>query len=276
MSLLQAVVLAVLQGVTEFLPISSSAHLVLLPWLTGWPDQGLAFDVALHFGTLLALLAYFYRDWIEIIRSGFLVLWHPAEAVNSSYDPRLLWYLALATIPVGAAGVLLEETVATTFRNPYLIASMLIGVGILMAIADTRSRQVKELKDLGVKEALIVGSAQALALVPGTSRSGITITAALFCGTTRKAAAEFSFLLSTPALGGAALKTAYDLWKAGGVPPGMGLPIVVGIVTSALTGWLVIAGFLRFLRTYSLKIFVWYRIVFGIIILALATIFGVQ
>ena len=268
MTVFQAVVLAIIQGVTEFLPISSSAHLALVPVFTGWPDQGLAFDVALHVGTLLAVLVYFFRDWLQLIARGFGLRYGNDDQIAA--EPRMLWYLAAATIPVGVAGILLKDVVETTLRNPFVIGTMLILVGLLMWVGDRFGGRSKQLGQISLFDALFIGFAQALAIVPGTSRSGITITAALFRDIDRAAAARFSFLLSTPAIGGAALKSLYDLTKDHGLPEGMATPLAIGIVISGITGWLVIAFFLEFLRRNSLKTFVVYRVVFGIIVIALA------
>jgi len=264
----QAIVLAILQGLTEFLPISSSAHLALAPWLLGWPDQGLTFDIAMHFGTLLAVLIYFFRDWVQVIGAGF--------GLKTGTDPdlrengKLLWMIAAATIPVGVAGLLLKHTAETTFRTPWVIGGMLIGVGLLMGFADHVARLQKRVSNVDWMDSLIIGCAQALAVVPGTSRSGITITAGLLCGLDRYSAARFSFLLSTPAIGAAALDAFYDLYKAGGIPPGQHTVFYTGMAVSAITGCLVIALFLRYLRRSTLRFFVAYRIVFGILVIALA------
>ena len=268
MSLAQAVILAVVQGLTEFLPISSSAHLALAPWLFGWRDQGLVFDIALHFGTLAAVLIYFFRDWVQILAQGFGIRLGRSEELRA--NPRLLWLLAAGTVPVALTGLLLEEYVETVFRHPLPIAVMLISVGILMGVADRVGRRRKRLGEITFTDCMVVGAAQALAVIPGTSRSGITITAALFREFDREAAARFSFLLSTPAIAGAAVLALQRLIEQGGVPAGMGAPFAAGIAASALTGCLVIAVFLRFLRRHSLKFFVYYRVIFGIIIIALA------
>ncbi len=268
MSLLQVVILAVVQGFTEFLPISSSAHLALAPWLLGWPDQGLVFDIALHFGTLAAVLIYFFRDWLQIIAQGFGLYYGPDEDLRRK--PKLLWLLAAASVPVGIVGLKFQDQVETTLRNPFTIGGMLIGVGLVMGLADRLGRRVKQIGEVSVADGLIIGLAQALAVVPGTSRSGITITAGLFRNIDREAAARFSFLLSTPAIGGAALKAYLDLMEAGGIPPGMYVPFALGILVSAVTGLVVIRYFLRFLRRHTLRFFVAYRIIFGIIVIALA------
>jgi undecaprenyl-diphosphatase len=271
MFLYQAVLLAFVQGVTEFLPISSSAHLALAPWLLGWPDQGLQFDIALHLGTLAAVLMYFFRDWVQVFAQAF--------GINYAPDPELrlnrsmLWLIALATIPVGVIGLLFEKYAETTLRNPLVIGTMLVLVGILMEWADRAGRHERNIGAITLRDAITIGVAQALAVVPGTSRSGITITAGLFRGLDRHAAARFSFLLSTPAIGGAALKACYDLYKAGGVGPDMRAQFVVGILVSAVVGCACIALLLRFLRFNTMRVFVWYRIIFGIIVIALAAFF---
>lgn len=269
MPLYQAILLALLQGFTEFLPVSSSAHLALCPWLLGWEDQGLTFDIALHLGTLFAVLAYFSKDWYFLILRGFGISHGTApDYVNN--NPKLLWHLALATVPVGVVGLLLKDLVETEFRSPYLIGVMLIAVGLLIGYADWRGKRQKQLTSMTLTDTLTIGLAQALAVVPGTSRSGITIAMALLRNLDRESAARFSFLLSTPAIGGAAAKAFYDLLKEGGVEAGMVAPFAVGIVVSAITGILVIALFLRFLRRNSLRFFVLYRVAFGIMIMLLA------
>jgi undecaprenyl-diphosphatase len=269
--LYQAIVLAVIQGITEFLPISSSAHLALAPWLFGWKDQGLTFDIALHFGTLAAVLIYFFRDWMQVTAQGFGVSYRPDPQLGK--NPKLLWMLALASLPIGVLGYLFEEQAETTWRNPFVIGGMLVGVGILMAVGEAVGKRKKGIGQISVLDSVVIGAAQALAIVPGTSRSGITITAALFRGIERADAARFSFLLSTPAIAAAGGKAFYDLIKAGGIPADMRAQFVVGIVVSALTGCLVIKFFLRFLRSNSLRFFIAYRIVFGIIVIALAVFF---
>ena len=271
MSLFHVVVLAVVQGFTEFLPISSSAHLALAPWLLGWPDQGLTFDIALHFGTLVAVIVYFFRDWLQLAAMGFGIRYTPNPELTR--NPRLLWMIALATVPVGVAGLLLKDQVETTLRSPVVIGIMLIAVGVLMGVAERLGARRKNVGSMSFGDTMAIGAAQAVAIVPGTSRSGITITAALFRDIDRESAARFSFLLSAPAIAGAALDAFLDLMKHGGIEPGMGLAFALGMAVSAVTGCLVIAFFLRYLRRNSLNFFVYYRIVFGIIVIALATVF---
>ena len=271
MPLYQVIVLAVIQALTEFLPISSTAHLILMPWLFGWKDPGLVFDVALHAGTLVAIFIYFFRDWIQIIAQGL--------GLNVGGDPELqrnrslLWLIAVASIPVGIIGFLFENKVETTWRSPYLIGAMLIVVGILIWIAERGRPGKKSLENLNWGDGIAIGLAQALSIIPGTSRSGITIVAGLFRGLSRETAARFSFVLSAPAILAAVLKKLWDVHKEGGIPPDMRVPFALGIAVSGALGVAVIAYFLRYLRHRSLMPFVYYRIVFGIIVIALAAIF---
>ncbi len=269
MPLYQAIVLAVVQSLTEFLPISSTAHLALAPWLLGWRDPGLSFDIALHLGTVAALLGYFFRDWLQLAAQavGWARFRHDPELAG---NPRLLWMLAAATVPVGVTGYLFKSHAEQSWRSPLLMGTMLVSVGLLMYWADRRSRGRRDLGATGWADALWIGVAQAVAIVPGVSRSGITITAALLRDLNRPAAARFSFLLSTPALLGAAVKETLDVMAAGGIEPAMRPAFVVGTLASAVTGWAVIAFFLRFLRRHTLRIFVYYRVIFGIIVIALA------
>ena len=271
MPIYQVIVLAVIQGLTEFLPVSSTAHLVLAPWLLGWKDPGLPFDIALHAGTLAALVLYFFRDWMQMIAHAFGMKY--GNDAELKRNPGLFWLIVIGTIPVGIAGLLFNKQAEGAWRNPFVIGGMLIGVGILMWIAESMSSRRKDIGQVSGLDAAAIGVAQALAVVPGTSRSGITITAGLFRDLDRGAAARFSFLLSTPALAAAVLKGAWDIKKAGGIPHDMRVPVVVGIVVSALVGAFVIGFLLDFLRRHTLKPFVYYRIVFGIIVIALAFVF---
>ncbi len=268
MPLYQVVILALIQSVTEFLPVSSTAHLALAPWLLGWKDPGLTFDIALHLGTLAAIVAYFFRDWLQIVAEGFGL--HNMQDPEISRNPRLLWFIAVATVPVGAAGYAFNKQAETTWRNPLLMGAMLILVGLFIYVAEKIATLKKSIGDIRWRDAIWIGLSQALAVVPGTSRSGVTISTGLIRNLDRPAAARFSFLLSTPALAAAAAKAAWDLHKEGGIPHEMRLPFLVGVVVCAVAGWAVIAFFLRFLRNHSLRFFVYYRIVFGIIIIALA------
>ena len=268
MPLYQVIVLAVIQAFTEFLPVSSSAHLWFAPWAFGWKDPGLTFDVALHAGTLVAVLLYFFRDWVQILAHGFGVDF--GSDTELKHNRALLWLLAIASVPAGIAGALFEKQADTTWRNPYLIGGMMIVIGALMWIADRRGGGQKTIGNLGWGDGVSIGLSQALALIPGTSRSGITITTGLFRGLTRETAARFSFLLSTPVIAGAALKKLWDVHKEGCIPHDMKVPFIVGTAVSGILGALVIAVFLRYLRRSSLTPFVVYRVVFGIIVIALA------
>src|ERR1051325_771705 len=232
MPLLQVVVLALVQGLTEFLPISSSGHLYLTSWLLGWNAESLTFDIALHIGTLLAVLIYFFRDWLQIVGHGL--------GMGYGRDPELkhnramLWLLVIGSIPVGVLGFLFNKQAETTWRNPFVMSGMLIGVGLLMWCADRWGRRGRQMDSLNLVDAAVVGAAQALAIVPGTSRSGITISAGLFRNLSRESAARFSFLLSTPAIAGAAAKALHDLLKHGGIPPDMRVAFLTGAGLSAV------------------------------------------
>ena len=280
MPLLHAIILGIIQGLTEFLPVSSSAHLALIPWILGWNDQGLSFDIALHVGTVLAVIAYFFRDWVQVIAQGFGL--NVGNTLGNDpairRNPRLLWLLVLGSVPAGIAGLLVKDLAENVWRNnQYLIGSMLILVGLFMWWADRQGSRKKDLGNVSPADSLAIGVAQALALVPGVSRSGITICAGLLRNLDRATAARFSFLLATPAIAGAAAKDAWDLMRHGGgmagIAPDMRTALVVGVIVSAISGALTIQFFLNFLRKRPLTFFVWYRVVFGIIVIALATFF---
>jgi undecaprenyl-diphosphatase len=282
--ILEAIVLGIVQGLTEFLPVSSTAHLALVPWLVttlglaNWPDPGLTFDVALHAGTLFAILLYFWRTWIQIIRAalgGKVVRFSEVRDDVRDLTPeeerrerQLLWFMIAATIPAGLAGALLEKHIETTFRAPALVASMLIIVAVIMFVAERMSKFEKPLPQIGLGDALTVGVLQAFAVIPGVSRSGITIAGGLFRNFTREAAARFSFLLSTPIIAGAALLKLHHVMKHG-LPPGMATGFAVGMIVSALVGYATIAWFIRYLQTKTLTVFIVYRILFGIAVLLL-------
>ncbi len=268
MPLAQAIILGIVQGLTEFLPVSSSAHLIIIPWILNWDDGGLTFDVALHVGTLAAVVLFFFRDWVQIIGQ--------ALGIGNGPDPvlaknrGLLWLLIAGTIPGAVAGLLFEKQAESAFRSPYIIATAAIVVGLIMWWADSAGRKVKDMANISMPDSLTVGCAQAFAIIPGVSRSGSTILAGLFRGLDRPASARFSFLLSTPIIAGAAAKKFWDVMKHGGIPHDMQMAFIAGILASAVVGCLTIAFFLNFLRRRSLAVFVWYRIVFGIIVIALA------
>lgn len=261
MDLLHAAVLGSLQGFAEVLPISSSAHLILVPWLFNWPESGLTFDVALHLGTFLALSLYFWRDIIEMIVSFFDAL--GARRVNTPAR-RLPFLIIAATVPAAIVGKLFEHQIESIFRsNQLLIASVLIGFGLLLGAVDLFGRKRLIMDEIKPASALTIGLMQCLALIPGVSRSGITITAGLMLGFTRESAARFSFLMSLPIVAGAALLKTVHLFTHG-IPAGEGIPMLVGIVFSAVTGYVSVAFLLRFVQKSSLSPFVWYRVIVGV------------
>jgi undecaprenyl-diphosphatase len=286
----QAVVLAIVQGLAEFIPISSSGHLIIVRRLLGWNELSaateLTFDVALHFGTLLSVLFYFRRTWFQIIRAalgGKVVRFSETADSDLNLTPAeqkeersLLWYLVIATIPGAIAGKLLEHSAEDYFREHiYLIAGALIIVAVLMWWGEKTGRMTKPLTQVSFADSFLIGCAQAFALIPGVSRSGSTITAGLFRNLKREAAVRFSFLLSTPIIAGAALLKAHELRK-GGLPPGMSTPFLVGVLVSAVVGYMAIAWLIRYLQSNTLKIFVVYRIVAGIVVIGLAVLWHLQ
>ena len=241
--------MGVLQALGEFLPISSSAHLVLLPFFRGEAYQGIAFDVMLHVATLLAVLLYFAKDWFQIIKNG---LTRPQTT-----EGKTLWYLALGTVPAGIAGFLLQDWAETVFRNPVMIAVCLMVFAVILYVADRKAGNQTE-TDLTLKTVLLIGCAQALAIMPGVSRSGITITAALLLGLSRSASARVSFLLSAPIIGGAAVLELHNI-----TPADINVPFVWGFV-SAFLGALFVIGFLmKYIKTHSFNVFVVYRLLLG-------------
>lgn len=256
MTLFQSIVMGLVQGLGEFLPISSSAHLVLVPWLLKWHDPGLTFDVALHLGTLIAVILYFWKDWVKLITAGL-------TNVKSS-DGRLFWYLVAASIPGAIFGFLLEDQAATIFRSPLLIAFMLIIMGVILYWADQKSRKTTEIKNISFATAMWIGLSQALAIIPGVSRSGITITTALLTGLTRESAARFSFLLSTPIILGAALVKLPDVIAN---PAMISLSFVVGMLVSAIVGLVSIYVLLKYVQSKSYLPFAWYRFALGAIVI---------
>lgn len=261
----QAVLLALVQAITEFLPVSSSGHLILVPRLLGWGDQGLEFDIATNSGTLLAILVYFRADLVRIAR-GMLASFRRGGAGACEPDARLGWALLLGTIPAGIVGLLVKDWVERFARDPHLIAATAIVYGLLLGLADRFGRRTRPLEALGRRDGVLIGCAQALALVPGTSRSGVTMTAALALGATREAAARFAFLLAVPI---GLLVGAKQVWDAAhGVPLGVPLDaLLVGIAVSALAGWGVIALLLGWVRKRSLAVFVAYRLALGAFLL---------
>jgi len=272
MSLFQVIIYGIVQGLAEFLPISSSAHLEVLPRIMNWPDPGLEFDIALHVGTLLAVLGYFWKDWVQIIGNAFGIKTgiNSPDRVELSRNPHLLWLLILGTIPGGVFGYLAKEKAEGEWRNLLLIGSTMIIFGAIMWIAERAGRQKRDLSGINWIDSLLIGCSQALAAIPGVSRSGITLTSGLFRNLHRDTAARFSFLLSTPLIAGAAVLPLLKFRKTGGLPHDMQVPFALGIVVSAIVGALVIGFFMRYVRKSSLVPFAIYRILFGIVVIAVA------
>ena len=259
----QLLVLALVQGVTEFLPISSSAHLILVPVLTDWPDQGLAFDIAVHVGTLLAVVGYFRARVTRLLVAGVRAPFVRAPGT----DGRLAWLLVLATIPVGLAGLLLQDVVETALRGPLVIGAASIGFGLLLWWSDRGGGGTRDEDSLTWRDALVIGLFQAVALIPGTSRSGITMTAGLFLRLDRAAAARFSFLLSIPVIVLSGLLQVAELIAAGGgVAWGT---LLAGTVLSALAAWACIHLFLQYIERLGMTPFVLYRVALGVVLIAL-------
>jgi undecaprenyl-diphosphatase len=273
MPLIQAVILALVQALTEFLPVSSTAHLILFPWLLHWPDPGEAFDVALHAGTLVAVLLYFFKDWLTLALCG-LGMHYPktAPAEEVAQHRRFFWFMVVGTIPGAILGKLFDKQIEEHLRLPGIIGVSMVVVALIMWWADSRPKLQRHLDQSNMTDAVTIGTAQAIALWPGVSRSGITITAGLFRHFTREAATRFSFLLSAPLIAGAVvskLPALIKLHKAGNLD----LPLstlAISVAVSGIAGYFVIAFFLKYLQTRTLKVFIVYRLVFGIIVLILA------
>jgi undecaprenyl-diphosphatase len=261
LSTLQAAILGLVQGLGEFLPISSSAHLVLIPWLFKWSDPGLTFDVALHIGTLIAVAIYFWKDWLKLITKGLTDV--------RSAEGKLFWYLVAATIPGAVVGFLLEKKAETIFREPILIATMLILLGVLLYWADRRGVKNIEMNHITFRTSLFIGLAQALAIIPGVSRSGITMTMGLLMGLTREGAARFSFLLAVPIIFGAALVKLPFLISN---PSIITINFIIGILVSFVIGILSIGFLLRYVQTNNFLPFAWYRFILGSLVIVIVLI----
>ena len=270
MSIFHAIVLGLVQGLTEFLPISSSGHLILTPWLFGWNDFSnletqRAFDAALHLGTLVAVLFYLRADLVPYVREGLKVVVAPKKA-NTTIGRRA-WMFVLSAVPAGIAGALAEDWITKKLGTPALIAISLMVFGVVLVWAD-RQTGTRDLDSFSTRDALLIGAAQVLALNPGTSRSGITITAARKFGFSRDAAARVSFLMSVPVIGGAVLLKLTKL-ASDGIPDGLIIPMIVGIFSAGISGWIAMWGMIRLLRSRSFTPFVMYRFVAGLAVLAL-------
>jgi undecaprenyl-diphosphatase len=259
MNLFQAIILGLVQGLGEFLPISSSGHLIIFPWLFNFPDPGLSFDVALHFGTLIAIVLYFWKDFIEII-SKFKIQNSKLQVKNQNYNKNTFWLIIIATTPGALFGYFLEKQAETIFRNPLLIAGTLSIVGLILYLADKYARHRKNINDITKKDAIIIGLSQAFAIIPGVSRAGATITSGLFLGLNRVSAARFSFLLSAPIIFGATIVKIKHLADAGSTE-------IVAIIVATLSGYLAIAWMLKFISRVSYKVFFWYRLALALIII---------
>jgi undecaprenyl-diphosphatase len=258
---LQAIVLGLFQGLGEFLPISSSAHLVLVPWLFHWEDPGLTFDIALHVGTLIAVIAYFWKDWLRLVTQGF--------TAPKTTDGRLFWYLVIATVPGAIVGYALEKKAETIFRTPLLIAVALIVMGAILYWAERKSAKKDDLSNITLRKSFLIGLSQALAIIPGVSRSGVTMTTGLFSGLNREAAARFSFLLSAPIiLGAAIIKVPYLVRH----PDVIDANFLIGMVVAFIAGIASISFLLRYVQTNTFLPFVWYRFALGVLVIIIINI----
>jgi undecaprenyl-diphosphatase len=268
MEIIAAVILGIIQGLTEFLPVSSSAHLILVPWFFGWDPEGLTFDVALHVGTAIAVIAFFWKDWVLLAHEAFKGLIERQPFGNA--HRKLAWFIVIGTIPAGVIGLMFEETVENTLRSPLVTVFTLVVFGILLFYAEKKSRQNRELNSYTLADSIWIGCAQAVALIPGVSRSGITMTTALLRNSDRTSAARFSFLLSTPIIVGAGLFNALSLFKAANDPAAEAVSFAVlgaGVAAAAVTGFLCIKFFLRYLTRGSCLPFAVYRILLAAVIL---------
>lgn len=285
--LFQAIFLGIVQGLTEFLPISSSAHLILVPWLFGWDNSvisSLPFDVALHIGTLISVLVFFANDWVRLIRAGVSSI--AERKIGADPDRRLAWFILIGCIPGALVGALAESKVEEIFHAPneplaqtavIAISLVMAALGLALFVAERVAKHIRGLDQLKIKDTLVVGAAQALAIFPGVSRSGATITAGLFLGLKRDDAARFSFLLGAPIIAGAGLKSLYDLYQesqAGNFGSGALILYAAGFIASAVTGFLAIKFLLRYLRTNSTDIFVYYRWALSLLLIVLAIVRG--
>ena len=287
MLIFQAIILGIVQGLSEFIPISSSAHLIIVPWLLGWNDpvlDSLSFDVALHLGTLVALLLFFAADWVRLIRAGVASI--VERKIGGDVDRRLAWLIVIGTIPGGITGVLAETAVEELFHKPnvpiaqtaMIVMALIIALlGAILFVAERVARHVRGMKDLTLKDSIVIGLAQAFAIFPGVSRSGSTITAGLFLGLERETAARFSFLLSAPIIAGAGAKSLFNIYsafKAGQLAQDELVLFLVGFVAAALSGYLCIKFLLQYLQRNSTALFVFYRWALAIVVLAVAVLRG--
>ena len=262
MTPLQAVALGIIQGLSEFLPISSSAHLTLVPWLFGWEDPGLAFDVALHFGTLIAVLWYFRMEWLALIKAAFGII---TSGRIETPEKRRVIYLIVATIPGAIGGFLLQSRAESAFRSPQLIAIALIVMGLILWLVDKLVDQRRILGEMRWLDALLIGLSQVIALIPGVSRSGTTITTGRGLRFDRESAAEFSFLMSMPIIAAAVVLEGPKALHEGGLTN----ELMSGVVASAISGWLAISILMRYVTRHSYGIFAFYRVALGLAVLGI-------
>lgn len=267
MDLLQSIILGILQGLTEFLPISSSGHILIVPALLGWEDPGAAFTAVIQLGTEAAVLIYFRKDLWEIGRTWLASLRRPE--LRGELNARMGWYLIVATIPISILGLAFQDQIETAARNLWIVGSMLIVFGLILGLADRVGTREREVGDLSFRDGVLIGLAQSLALIPGVSRSGATISAGLFLGLDRRSAARFAFLLAIPAV---VLSGFYQLYKLLSGKETFDEPmlnIAVATIVAFVVGYAVIAWLLRYLTTHSMSIFVWYRVIVGAGVLTL-------
>jgi undecaprenyl-diphosphatase len=285
MLIVKAILLGLVQGLTEFIPISSSAHLVIIPWMFEWDDpalETLTFDVALHLGTLVALLAFFAKDWVRIVRSGVLSI--VERKIGGDIDRKLAWFLVIASIPGGVIGLLFEHKIEAWFHpsagpigSSAMIAMALIIalLGGLLILAERLAAHLRRINQITLRDAILIGTAQALAIFPGVSRSGSTITAGLALGLERETAARFSFLLSAPIVAGAGLRSLFNIYKGiqSGMMTGSDITLfITGFLTAAISGYFCIKYLLRFLQTNPTNVFVYYRWALALVVLSLALV----
>ena len=255
--ILQALILGIVQGLTELLPISSSAHLNLIPWIFNW-DIPQSFDVALHFGTLLAIVIFFFKDWLKLLEGGY----KQVVKKEKTFEGKMFWYLVVATIPGGAIGFLLDHFVGDSLgKMPLLIATALIGMGIILYLVDKKSPAKTDYEQMSFKQTFLIGFSQALAFIPGVSRSGVTMTTGRLMGVDRESTAKYTFLLSTPIVFGATLYKFKDFV--------FNIPFFIGVLASFLVGIVVIKFLLEYLKKGSFKIFAIYRVILGLAIIGL-------
>lgn len=283
MNYLHAVILGIVQGLTEFIPISSSAHLIIVPWVFGWSDpalESLSFDVALHLGTLVALIAYFWEDWARYIKAGIQSIGE--RKIGDNFDRKMAWYLVIGTIPGGIVGLLFEKKIEELFHpsngpiHPNAMVWMGIivaALGLLLFLAERYARHLRRMEGITFRDAILIGCSQALAIFPGVSRSGSTITAGLAVGLERETAARFSFLLSAPIIAGAGLKSLLDIYKgihSGAIANSDLILFPIGFIAAGISGYFCIKYLLRFLQNNSTNIFVYYRWALAIFVIVFA------